>query len=176
MYTFMESVHFYVCFTFLIIACFIPSQALMLEFEHFSGLQGSVVFSIYTNCHFHVSVNQILKLHYLENSTSIFGKCISGQFHSIIISFHNRTYLYPNGYGVVVLVGLMLLLLFVTYVSLWPVTECHIRVVTWALIVCLMYTPEARGPQARRMRVYIWYQVNHSCLHYNYVCNVIHMN
>ena len=47
------------------------------------------------------------KFLYLENSTSIFGKCLRlGSFTpSYMIS---QLYIYPDGYGVLVLVGLML--------------------------------------------------------------------
>ena len=31
----------------------------------------------------------------------------------------------------------------------------HLIVIPWAQVVCLIYTPEARGPQARGLRVYI---------------------
>ena len=31
----------------------------------------------------------------------------------------------------------------------------HLIVIPWARVVCLIYTPEARGPQARGLRVYI---------------------
>ena len=31
----------------------------------------------------------------------------------------------------------------------------HLIVVTWAPVVCLICTPDARGPQARGQRVYI---------------------
>ena len=31
----------------------------------------------------------------------------------------------------------------------------HLVVIPWARVVCLIYTPEARGPQARGLRVYI---------------------
>ena len=31
----------------------------------------------------------------------------------------------------------------------------HLIVVTWARVFCLICTPEARGPQAQGMRVYI---------------------
>ena len=34
-------------------------------------------------------------------------------------------------------------------------TCIHYIVVTWARVVCLIYTPKARGPQARGLRVYI---------------------
>ena len=33
--------------------------------------------------------------------------------------------------------------------------EVHLIVIPWARVVCLIYTPEARGPQARGLRVYI---------------------
>ena len=53
----------------------------------------------------HVSVIHILKFHYLENFTSIFGKCLARQLfftiYDLTIVFH------PNGYSVDVLVGLM---------------------------------------------------------------------
>ena len=31
----------------------------------------------------------------------------------------------------------------------------YLIVIPWARVVCLIYTPEARGPQARGLRVYI---------------------
>ena len=31
----------------------------------------------------------------------------------------------------------------------------YVIVIPWARVVCLIYTPEARGPQARGLRVYI---------------------
>ena len=31
----------------------------------------------------------------------------------------------------------------------------YLIVIPWAQVVCLIYTPEARGPQARGLRVYI---------------------
>ena len=33
--------------------------------------------------------------------------------------------------------------------------ETYVIVIPWARVVCLIYTPEARGPQARGLRVYI---------------------
>ena len=83
MYTFMEGVHFYVHSPFLITACFIPSQALMREYLHFSGLLGSMVFKVCKSS-LHVSVIHILKFHYLENSISISDKCPGRLLHSTI--------------------------------------------------------------------------------------------
>ena len=40
----------------------------------------------------------------------------------------------------------------VTYLHAYDI---HYIVVTWARVVCLIYTPKARGPQARGLRVYI---------------------
>ena len=34
-------------------------------------------------------------------------------------------------------------------------TDVYVIVIPWARVVCLIYTPEARGPQARGLRVYI---------------------
>ena len=31
----------------------------------------------------------------------------------------------------------------------------YVIVIPWARVVCLIYTPEARGPQAQGLRVYI---------------------
>ena len=97
----------------------------------------------YASHPFHVSVIHILKFHYLENSTSIFGKSHARQLCSTIYDF--TILLYPNRYGVVVLVGLMFATIscymreFVTY-----------RCITWALVVCLIYTlsPWACSPRA----------------------------
>ena len=36
-----------------------------------------------------------------------------------------------------------------------PSLLCYNIVVTWARVVCLIYTPEAQGPQAQGLRVYI---------------------
>ena len=46
------------------------------------------------------------------------------------------------------------------YMVLTPITDVytnvlHLIVIPWARVVCLIYTPEARGPQARGLRVYI---------------------
>ena len=78
-----------------------------------------------------------------------------------------QLYLHPNGYGVVVLVGLMLATIicytcrFVTYNY-----KCHIIVVTWALVVCLIYNIIHPQP----LSVYA-YQASHfrSCPCYNYI-------
>ena len=62
----------------------------------------------------------------------------------------SQLYLYPNGYGVVVLAGLMFATIicyiheFVTY----SITKCHIIVVTWALMVCQIHTPSVLRPAA----------------------------
>ena len=53
-----------------------------------------------------------------------------------------------------------MLLLFVTYMGLWPITKWHIIVVTWALMICLM-------PVALRLLVYI--SDKHLCSCYNYI-------
>ena len=37
----------------------------------------------------------------------------------------------------------------------------HLIVIPWAQVVCLIYTPEARGPQAQGLRVYIAYKMLH---------------
>ena len=80
----------------------------------------------YANHPFHVSVIHILKFHYLENSTSIFGKSHARQLCSSIYDF--TIVLYPNRYGVVVFVGLMFATIscymgeFVTYRC---ITKCH---------------------------------------------------
>ena len=39
----------------------------------------------------------------------------------------------------------------------------YLIVIPWAQVVCLIYTPEARGPQARGCI----YQANHECTWYN---------
>ena len=48
------------------------------------------------------------------------------------------------------IVGLLqyLLLLFGVYVGFCLITKWYITVVTWALMVCLIYTPSALGPAA----------------------------
>ena len=48
-----------------------------------------------------------------------------------------------------------LLLLFGVYVGLCPITKWYITVVTWALVVCLIYIPSALGPAAVVFWVYI---------------------
>ena len=62
---------------FLIIACFIPSQALMFEFEHFLDCW-KVWYLRYAKHPFHVSVSHFLKFYYLENSTSILVNALVG--------------------------------------------------------------------------------------------------
>ena len=78
MYTFMV-VHY----PFLIIACFIPSQALMLTFEHFSGLPGSMVFKVCKSSHLcfsnpHCEIPLFGKLYFH------FSKCLTRQLYSTI--------------------------------------------------------------------------------------------
>ena len=45
----------------------------------------------------------------------------------------------------------------VSYLGCGPtkLARVHLIVIPWARVVCLIYTPEARGPQARGLRVYI---------------------
>ena len=50
------------------------------------------------------------------------------------------------------------LLAHVTYIPsmlLYLKPRLYLIVIPWAQVVCLIYTPEARGPQARGLRVYI---------------------
>ena len=85
-----------------------------------------------------------LKFHCLRNSTSIFVNDLVGSFTLLYII--SKLYIHPNGYGVVVLCGFnVLLILFVTYVYLYLITRWYIIVVTWALVVYLIYTPSALG-------------------------------
>ena len=51
--------------------------------------------------------------------------------------------------------GFSLLLLFGVYVGFCPIKKKYITVVTWALVVCLIYTPSALGPAALVLWVYI---------------------
>ena len=90
---------------FLIITCLIHLQALMFKLD----ILLDCWYLGHANHPIYVSVIHILKFHCLENSTSIFGKCLGRYLHS-------TSYLYPNGCGVVVLN--VLLILFVTYVGL----------------------------------------------------------
>ena len=54
------------------------------------------------------------------------------------------------------IVGLLfILLLFGVYVGFCPINKWYIAVVTWALMVCLIYTPLALGPAALVLWVYI---------------------
>ena len=48
-----------------------------------------------------------------------------------------------------------LLLLFGVYVDFCPINKWYITIVTWALVVCLIYTPSALGPVALVLWVYI---------------------
>ena len=75
----------------------------MLEFEHSSGLLGSMMFKVYVNYSFLVSVIHILKFNSIIWRTLLLFS-VNVLVGSYIIS---QLYLYPNGYGVFVLVGLM---------------------------------------------------------------------
>ena len=44
------------------------------------------------------------------------------------------------------------------------IMDLHLIVIPWARAVCLIHTPEARGPQAQECI----YQVDHKCTWYNY--------
>ena len=148
MSTFMEGVHFNVHPPYLIIACFTPLQALMFEFWYLSGLLGSMVFKV---CNSSLScLIYILKFHCLENSTSIFGK-----YNFTLLHMISQLYLYSNGYSVVVLMGSMFATIIYCIVGLWPITKWYIIVVTWALVVCLMYTLSGLRPVALGLQVYI---------------------
>ena len=59
----------------------------------------------YANHPFYVSAIHFLKFYCLKNSTSMYVNTLVGSFTLLYII--SKLYLYPNGYGVVVLVGLM---------------------------------------------------------------------
>ena len=163
-------VHFDVHPPYLIIACFIPSQALMFEFWYLSGLLGSMVFKV---CNSSLScLIHILKFHCLENSTSIFGKLscliyilkfhclenstsIFGKYNFTLLYMISQLYLYSNGYSIVVLMGSMFATIICCIVGLWPITKWYIIVVTGALVVCLMYTLSGLRPVALGLQMYI---------------------
>ena len=94
----------FLCTAFLIIACFIPSKTLKLNFSIFwiAGKYGMQLRC--TNHPFHISVIHIpFLVNALVNSLTL------------LYMMSQLYYYIPNGYGVVVLVGL---LLFVTYMGL----------------------------------------------------------
>ena len=41
------------------------------------------------------------------------------------------------------------------YMGLWPITKCHIIIITWALIVCLIHILSTLRPATLGLRVYI---------------------
>ena len=75
----------------------IPSQALMLELRDCWEMW----YLRYANYSFHVSVIHILKSHFWRTPCPILVNALVGSFTL------SQLYLYPNRYGVVVLVGLM---------------------------------------------------------------------
>ena len=46
-------------------------------------------------------------------------------------------------------------IIFTIYGMTLAVLMKYLVVIPWARVVCLIYTPKARGPQARGLRVYI---------------------
>ena len=55
-------------------------------------------------------------------------------------------------YDIYMIVGLLFI---GVYVGFCPINKWYITVVTWALMVCLIYTPSALGPAALVLWVYI---------------------
>ena len=85
-YTFMEGVHFYVHS--------ISHYYVLHSITSFDAwiwtifwIAGKLWYLNYANHPFDVSVIYILKFHYLENSTSIFCKCLGRLLHSAIYDF-----------------------------------------------------------------------------------------
>ena len=89
---------------FLIITCLIHLQALMFKLDIFLDCW-EVWYLRYANHPFYVSVIHILKFHCLQNSTSFLVNALVGSFTLLYII--SKLYLYPNEYGIVVLVSLM---------------------------------------------------------------------
>ena len=77
------------------------------------------------------------KLNILLNA--LLASLYSYSYHVAVIS---KLYLYPNSYGVAVIVVIIFVILFLVYArpGLQPVTKWHIVITCiWALVVCLVY-------------------------------------
>ena len=68
----------------------------------------------YVNHPFHVTLIHIPNFKCLEKSTSILVNALLGNFTLLYII--TKLYLYPNGYGIVVIVSLMLLRTIICYI------------------------------------------------------------
>ena len=98
----------------------------LLYLHYFSGLLENVAFE-YVNHPFHVTLIHIPNFKCLEKSTSILVNALVGNFTLLYI--FTKLYLYPNGYGIVVIVSFMFATI-ICYIVTWVYVPWHKLAVT----------------------------------------------